>query len=253
MISKKIWIPIVAVCITGIIFGAYKAGTLASANAVINQQSAVVDPSLPAVTSPDTLTQPKEQAQTPTLAQSETSATPQAQYTNQSPPQPPPSLNPYTAGINQSIANGKIIEAKEGGLYATKKAVVVDKSVLFCVEGNRTADPDMLLPQGRYYAVIDFSIMNLQDKPYFSSFTNFVLKDSHEYTFTPVPMEGTVGDISGEVLSGVNNMKRGEIAFAVPTTEQQFTLQVETGLDTKCIDFTINAISPNLAWPKPYK
>ncbi|MDQ7094218.1 DUF4352 domain-containing protein [Desulfosporosinus sp. PR] len=244
--NKKILLSLVGLCfIGGLTFGIYRTGIAANVlkSATQKQNTSVSVPDTQSSITPDdkitvSTPAPDTKGKKVQLTQSDDAAS--------------NGKNQQEDNLNKLIASGEIIEAKEGEVYPIRKAIVADKSVLFCVEGNRTANPDMMLPPGRYYAVIDFSILNLQNKSYLSSLSNFVLKDSNGYTFRPVSIEGTVGDISGEILNGSDNMRRGEIAFAVPTTEQQFVLQVETGLDTKSIDFAINAISPNLAWPKPY-
>lgn len=245
--KKKILLSLVGLCfVGGLTFGVYRTGIAANVlKSATQKQNASV--SVPDTQSPTT---PDDKITAPTPASD--TKTKKVQLTKSDDTTSNTGEKQQEDNLNKLIASGKIIEAKEGGVYPIRKAVVVDKSVLFCVEGNRTANPDMMLAPGRYYAVIDFSILNLQNEPYLSSLSNFVLKDSNGYTFRPVSIEGTVGDISGKILNGEDNMRRGEVAFAVPTNEQEFVLQVETGLDTKSVDFTINAISPNLAWPKPY-
>jgi len=243
MISKKIWMPLVAICITGVIISAYKAGTLSSANTkVVSQQSALANPSPTVVTSPDTTAQPKEQAQTPTSIPSETSVSTQDKYTNQSPPQPP--SDTHVDKMNQLITEGKLIEAKDGTVYDVKKAIVVAKTFLVAVDGYRVNyNYAHSYQPNKYLVIMDFEIMNLSNKDYSSTLSSFILTDSRSYTYRPTIIYAGTGDITGAITSGKS--KRGEVVFEVPVYDRSFELSFSPGkiIDNQSVAFSINTRS----------
>lgn len=243
MLNKKLLIPLIGLCLTGLIFGTYKAGTMAS-NAVqglsLQQSKTVSSPLTPLI---DTMEQEKEHARE-NMTIAETNVTPDVK--SEPSKQQDQSMNDF---IKESIAKGDIIEAKEGYTYAQKKIIVIDKKLIVALEGYRVVVDQSSYSTGKYYVmVVDFSILNGKSN-FCSSLSNFVLSDSRDFTYSPTLRANTRGDISGVLMPGEN--KRGEIAFYVPGNETQFELSFKTGINAvKTIRFnfdTDSLINPPLA------
>lgn len=128
--------------------------------------------------------------------------------------------------LNQMIADGTIQEAKEDKVYAPRKVIVISKSMIVAVEGYRIDADQLSISQGKYYVIVDFSIMNGKREAYSSSLSSFSLTDELSYSYSPTIAANVRGDINGEILK--DDMKRGEIAFEVPKNAKQFQLQFKT-------------------------
>lgn len=236
MLSKKIAIPLVGICLIGVILGAYRASAAGNNAKIVNQ--------LPAVAYQDEHIQ-------------KLSDSPKVNADIASPSKPAEQLSvddKNESKIKELVAQGKLIEATDNGLYDSKKAVMISRERMVAVEGYRVAlDQYRSYSQYKYYVIIDFSIMN-GNSDYYSSLTNFVLSDFHDYTYTPTLMANTRGDIRGEMKP--KDFKRGEVAFFVPGSETEFELHFNTGIEAvKTIrfkldtDYLINPPLPNQPSP----
>lgn len=241
MLNKKLLIPLVGLCLAGLIFGTYKAGTMASTTSVAtSQKSAATDPPPTLVTPP--LTQSKDETQIPTPTPSETSASSQGKPSNQSPPSPPSDTN--LDKINQLITDGKIIEAKDGTVYDVKKAIVIAKTFLVAVDGYRVNyNYAHSYQPNKYLVIVDFEILNLSNRDYYSTLSSFILTDSRSYTYRPTILYAGIGDITGTITSGKS--KRGEVVFEVPVYDRSFELSFSPGkiIDNQNVAFSINTRS----------
>lgn len=227
--NKKIIISLASVCLILLIIGSYKATAMTNSKKVISAPVApVVDTTKQEETSKaNTLDEVQNVASDINLDPNVKSEAKQ----NQS----------AVDKINDLIAKGKIIEAKEGYTYAQKKIIAIDKNLMVNLEGYRVLVDQSSYSTGNYYVIVDFSILN--GKPSFhSSLSNFTLSDSHDYTYSPTLGANTRGDISGELKLG--DFKRGEIAFYIPGSETQLELKFNTGSSTvRTVSFNFNTNS----------
>ena len=225
MLSKKIAIPLVGICLIGIILGAYKASAAGSSTKTINQQ--------PAVAYQDEYIQ--KLGNSPRVNTDVASSSDPID-------QPVTTDDKTNSKIKELVAQGKLIEAKEGYTYAQKKLIIVDKRIGVGLEGYRVSVDRSSYSTGKYYVIVDFSILNLSNANYVSSISNFELRDSNYYTYTPILTINTRGDISGDLK--FKDSRRGEIAFYVPGNETRFELNFNTGISAvKTVRFNFDTDS----------
>jgi len=226
MLNNKKIISLASVCLILLIIGSYKA------TAMTNSEKIISAPVAPVVD---------------TAKQGETSKEDEVQNVATD-IKPNPNVKteakqnqPAVDKINDLIDKGQIIEAKEGYTYAQQKIIAIDKNLMVTLEGYRVVVDQSSYSTGKYYVIIDFSILN--GKPSFhSSLSNFSLIDSHDYTYSPTLGANTRGDISGELKLG--DFKRGEIAFYIPGSETQLELKFNTGSSTvRTISFNFDTNS----------
>ena len=231
MPTKKLFVPLlIGICLIGLIFGSYKAIAMNSEKVADLQPdkttSAPVTPLL------DKMEQQSEAElnSTPNVSPAPVNVEPNKQQDQST-----------TDKINALIAKGEVIEAKEGYTYAQQKIIAIDKNVMVTLEGYRVVVDQSSYTTGKYYVIVDFSILNGKSN-YISSLSNFVLSDSRDYTYSPTLAANTRGDISGEMKLG--DFKRGEIAFYVPGSETQLELIFNTGSNTvRTISFNFDTNS----------
>lgn len=135
-----------------------------------------------------------------------------------------------------------LLRAQDGLTYMPGDAVLIGNRLIAGVEGLRLSDDRLSLAQGKYYLVIDFAMMNFSQETYLSTLSRFSLSDAYMYTYSPTLVADTVGDIEG--VAAPQALRRGEVAFAVPSGRSVFTLSFDTGLSSaKTVSFKIDATS----------
>ena len=226
MLNKKIVIPpLVGICLIGIFLGAYKASAAGNNTKAVDQQPALV-------------------YQDEHIQKLSNSPRVIADVASSSDPIDQPAItNDKTDGkIKELVAQGKLIEAKEGYTYAQKKLIIVNKRIGVGLEGYRVSVDRSSYSMGKYYVIVDFSILNLSNTNYMSSVSDFMLSDSSGYTYTPMLGADTRGDISGDLK--LMDSRRGEIAFYVPGNETRFELNFNTGISAlKTVRFNFDTDS----------
>ena len=120
--------------------------------------------------------------------------------------------------INQLIKDGKLVQAKDArsadSLLKEGQAALIGKDLIVNLEGYRIEVDQYPF---REYVVVDFSIVNLSGEDYLSSLSDFTLRSDSGRTYSPSFGAHTAGDIEGVINN--NDMRRGEIAFEAPITQ----------------------------------
>lgn len=117
-------------------------------------------------------------------------------------------------------------EGENGGTYNPKEIVSINRSLLTTVEGFRTSIDNESYAQGKYYLIVDFTILNISTTNYSNSSSQFTLNDNLGYTYDPTMIASTNGSLDGDITA--KGERRGEIAFAVLDSQRQFILHYNT-------------------------
>jgi hypothetical protein len=146
---------------------------------------------------------------------------------------------PTNASVDKSDANLVIKDAKSNELYNPREVVKIGDKLGVAIEGFRYQVTNYSYASNLYYLLIDFSIINLSKSDYYSSLSNFILSDSADYTYDPFSGVAGKGNIEGIIK--YKDMRRGEVAFAVPMNERKFELRFTTNDNTvKTVRFNID-------------
>jgi|GEM_PF-3540463 Telomeric repeat-binding factor 2. len=227
MERKKIIIPLFGICLLILSLGSYEAMAANKKAKIVDQQPA---------------TPPSQDDHAQKIEEVNPQSTP-----SQSNPVTAPA-DELTSRIDDLVANGTFVEAKENGIYDQKKGVIIDKQLFVGLEGFRVVVDESSFRTGEYYIMADFSILNLTDN-YVSKYSNFTLRDSQGFSYRPVVGPNTRGTISGNLK--FKDSRRGEIAFYVPEKETQLELRFDTGIEAvKTIRFKIDT-NPLINPPLP--
>jgi hypothetical protein len=142
-------------------------------------------------------------------------------------------------------SNTIIKNAKSNELYNPREVVKIGDKLGVAIEGFRYQVTNYSYASNLYYLLIDFSIINLSKSDYNSVLSNFVLSDSADYTYDPFSGIAGKGNIEGIIK--YKDMRRGEIAFAVPMSERKFELRFTTNdsiVKTVRFSIDVNTVIP---------